>query len=586
MSSYTVSVLVPDDSPEGYETINGTASTAGVVRIDGVPDGGYWLRLHDATDVVYPYPHYFWSDERDLDLGIVVRGRDDTPATLATQVTFDVMNMAAWKEADQVDFSSVNNATDHATASPVVVVGATEVHVTLDWQQAIADSPFSDLHDQTRLPQLVDTAPPHGDDFRALHRRAMSVDTNGMRAVQVQTILEVADLTDVTMSNGTSATVTGTFAASPAVATPQTFGFNLNTARAAMRDGGRYSDESIRCFRYTNPAADDGLGGGMLWFVGGDIWPSQQNFNVSFPYTNPYPTQWPHTSVCTLEHIKVHKFPPNITRGGFSYLTGITPVTDNFNWTIATHGPENITVGGQDALAGGTVAFDGTAPVTIAWDEVTGVNHYAVRVLGLTTFSIAKFDTTETSIAMPADLFTMNELYVFRVYAIQTSGDYAGGRLYEVVRPLWSARVSTGYFRFSNTCGDGDVDAMESCDPGAAGNTVDCDADCTPAVCGDGFVNAAANEQCDDPPQFSSGEDTATCDNDCQIPACTDGHWNPAAEECDDGNQVDTDACTNACVLTTCGDSTMEPPFEACDDGNRSNGDGCNAFCQPDLDLR
>lgn len=50
--------------------------------------------------------------------------------------------------------------------------------------------------------------------------------------------------------------------------------------------------------------------------------------------------------------------------------------------------------------------------------------------------------------------------------------------------------------KFNNTCGNGAVEALvEQCDTG--GNTVACDADCTVRMCGDGFVNAAAGEQCD-----------------------------------------------------------------------------------------
>ena len=45
-------------------------------------------------------------------------------------------------------------------------------------------------------------------------------------------------------------------------------------------------------------------------------------------------------------------------------------------------------------------------------------------------------------------------------------------------------------------CGDGTVDAAEDCDDGE--ETATCNADCTAATCGDGQVNAAAGEECDD----------------------------------------------------------------------------------------
>lgn len=45
-------------------------------------------------------------------------------------------------------------------------------------------------------------------------------------------------------------------------------------------------------------------------------------------------------------------------------------------------------------------------------------------------------------------------------------------------------------------CGNGTLDSGEDCDSGAASPT--CDADCSLAACGDGNVNAAAGEACDD----------------------------------------------------------------------------------------
>ena len=61
------------------------------------------------------------------------------------------------------------------------------------------------------------------------------------------------------------------------------------------------------------------------------------------------------------------------------------------------------------------------------------------------------------------------------------------------------------------TCGDGRLDAGEQCDD--AGESADCNADCTVADCGDGKLNVTA------------------------------------AEQCDDGNAIDNDHCSNACTL-------------------------------------
>jgi cysteine-rich repeat protein len=64
---------------------------------------------------------------------------------------------------------------------------------------------------------------------------------------------------------------------------------------------------------------------------------------------------------------------------------------------------------------------------------------------------------------------------------------------------------------------------------------------------------------------------------------CGDGNVDAAfGEECDNGEMnSDTtyDGCTTMCKLgPRCGDGIVQAP-EVCDDGNRLNGDGCNVQC-------
>ena len=94
-------------------------------------------------------------------------------------------------------------------------------------------------------------------------------------------------------------------------------------------------------------------------------------------------------------------------------------------------------------------------------------------------------------------------------------------------------------------CGDGHINpVLEDCDDGNA--TADgngCSADCRfNNVCGNNVVENKA-EACD-----SGGIDTGACNSDCTLPICGDGHLNVAAgEQCDDGNSDDTDHCNSAC---------------------------------------
>src|SRR4029079_10583176 len=135
-------------------------------------------------------------------------------------------------------------------------------------------------------------------------------------------------------------------------------------------------------------------------------------------------------------------------------------------------------------LSAGTVPFDGVTPVTMSWDPVPGVTHYQIRVKDETLNSfLGVFDTTQSSVVIPPDTFTKGNFYVFRVFAIQTSGEYAGGKLLDFEAPLWSARISTGMFRFSDLCGNGVKDPGEECDPGTNTNDATCDPDCSLPVC-------------------------------------------------------------------------------------------------------
>ena len=123
----------------------------------------------------------------------------------------------------------------------------------------------------------------------------------------------------------------------------------------------------------------------------------------------------------------------------------------------------------------------------------------------------------------------------------------------------------------ARTCGDGTVNvtAGEECDD--SGESATCDADCTARTCGDGTVNVTAGEECDD-----AGE-SATCDADCTARTCGDGTVNvTAGEECDDSGESAT--CDADCTLPVHGDGVVNTlAGEECDDGNTNNGDACSA---------
>ncbi len=95
--------------------------------------------------------------------------------------------------------------------------------------------------------------------------------------------------------------------------------------------------------------------------------------------------------------------------------------------------------------------------------------------------------------------------------------------------------------------------------------------------CGDGVLQAG--ETCDDG-NFVVGDG---CDDNCTATGCGNGVVT-SGEECDDGNTVDADACRTDCMQNVCGDAFLYPFVEFCDDGGLDNGDGCDDACRLESD--
>lgn len=159
-------------------------------------------------------------------------------------------------------------------------------------------------------------------------------------------------------------------------------------------------------------------------------------------------------------------------------------------------------------------------------------------------------------------------------------------------------------------CDDGNR-TTETCVYGQLSCTI-CSANCQNAagaisLCGDGVLNAAAGETCDDgntingdrcsssclvePPTCGDttcdpAEACANCSADCgACPTICGNNVLEAGEECDDGNIRSGDGCTERCANerpAICGNNLKEEG-EACDDGNLNSGDGCSASCQIEM---
>jgi cysteine-rich repeat protein len=207
--------------------------------------------------------------------------------------------------------------------------------------------------------------------------------------------------------------------------------------------------------------------------------------------------------------------------------------------------------------------------VTVQWAPQASVGAYQLVVNqivinggNVSAVVAAILSTGDHQITIPADLLTKGAFYNLELVASHQNAvtDYADGKLRETSFPSGSVTLFSGLFRFSSDCGDGVTGSDEECDTGSDSAT--CDADCTMALCGDGYVNTAAGEQCD------NVFDSATCNANCTTPVCGDGYVNAAAgEQCDDGNTTPGDGCSASCQI--------EPGF-VCQPGSPS---ACHPPC-------
>jgi cysteine-rich repeat protein len=129
---------------------------------------------------------------------------------------------------------------------------------------------------------------------------------------------------------------------------------------------------------------------------------------------------------------------------------------------------------------------------------------------------------------------------------------------------------------------------------GATGNHYCNAGNCAPSRCGDGVVDAAAQEQCDDANAINGDG----CEEDCKFtcsgnPACDNMNPCDGAETCDPAqhkctaglNAADGSSCgtgrvcrQGSCVPVGCGNGVKEGT-EECDDRNTVEGDGCDNDC-------
>lgn len=129
-------------------------------------------------------------------------------------------------------------------------------------------------------------------------------------------------------------------------------------------------------------------------------------------------------------------------------------------------------------------------------------------------------------------------------------------------------------------CGDGILQAGETCDDGNILDGDGCSHTCESAeACGNGLVDSAAGEVCDD----GNSRDGDGCSANCRSnEKCGNLVVDlSVGEKCDDGDTRSGDGCSADCLSNeSCGNNYPDSVIgEVCDDGNRESGDGCSADC-------
>ncbi|MEN9581886.1 MAG: hypothetical protein RJA70_4895 [Pseudomonadota bacterium] len=163
--------------------------------------------------------------------------------------------------------------------------------------------------------------------------------------------------------------------------------------------------------------------------------------------------------------------------------------------------------------------------------------------------------------AAPADCTFMCE--ADGVFNVQLAANFGTNTL--------SRSVSVTCAGFGFACGNGVVEAPETCDDGNTVALDGCNATCKLEICGDGIKNNGTAEECED----GNTNDDDLCGNDCKFPVCGDGQVE-GTETCD----AAVPTCVNCATVTlaTCGDGIVNQASEQCDTGGASA--TCTATCQ------
>jgi cysteine-rich repeat protein len=411
----------------------------------------------------------------------------------------------------------------------------------------VTTSPTSDplvIDWRDTLAPLLNAA--SGDDLFVTHqRRFVRTDAGQIQRL----ILEAFSTRSVTLVDGANTTVTGAFT------TPPPGAAQLQFVPQSYTEGHDVPvHQPLRMLWRMRAGLTGAVSqGAPILDIGQTINASRQPVFAFGTFHDPYPLDWPRFVFTSPQPSWTYAARGTAQAATYFATTFQRVPFSSFMVIQASFpAPRGIRLQGVDVSTARAVTFDGIHAVALEWLPVIGVSHYVVTAMqitsdgvGATLAPIATFDTTAPIAVMPPSLFAPGGSYVFSVASVvDPTINYAGGTLRRQGFPIAIHDAVTARILFADSCGNSVVDApFEECDSGGAA-TATCNPDCTRPLCGDGFANLRAREQCDD------AGDSAFCNADCTRAACGDGRIHfLGGEECDDGNTNPFDGCNADCFI-------------------------------------
>jgi hypothetical protein len=235
-------------------------------------------------------------------------------------------------------------------------------------------------------------------------------------------VVRAASLSGLTFSAAGTSTVRATLGPLPARDVDFTFNhseFNFRSEAGGGDTPPSYQIIISACPPLTTPHS--ALTPELVFFVYGS---TSTSFTSTIEWGNPYPADW--TEVADT---RVAFFNPAGSSSFAAFVGNVAPVSDAFRTPIRARlsPPRDVQLNGRPILKNNTVPTTGTTPV-LTWEapSLGTARHYDIHLVRIsdTTFeTVARFVVRERKLAVPPDILTLGEQYLFRIRAMDVNTD-------------------------------------------------------------------------------------------------------------------------------------------------------------------